>query len=65
MCADVVLFVSCGSQFAVGRRYYIIIHTLKIYIVGQALDTLRTDPQKFKAFAEMTRHMSEMMRIDV
>ena len=33
--------------------------------VGQALDTLRTDPQKFKAFAEMTRHMSEMMRIDV
>ena len=33
--------------------------------VGQALDTLRTDPQKFKAFAEMTRHMSEMMKIDV
>jgi hypothetical protein len=32
--------------------------------VGQALDTLRTDPSKFKAFAEMTRHMSEMMRVD-
>ena len=32
--------------------------------VGQALDTLRTDPEKFKAFAEMTRHMSEMMRLD-
>ena len=32
--------------------------------VGQALDTLRSDPDKFKAFGEMTRHMTEMMRLD-
>ena len=32
--------------------------------IGQALDTLRSDPNKFKAFTEMTRHMNEMMRLD-
>ena len=35
-----------------------------ITTVGQALDTLRSDPHKFKAFTEMTRHMNEMMRLD-